>query len=811
MSDDSQHSDGDKIPALEAEVRRLRRFESLAECSHSLVVVLDTQGKIVELNAAWQRDFGWTDELLCGHTFIEMVHRDDIAKTIAASEALASDSLRSGFVNRWRTAAGAWRWLRWNGFTEGAVMVGVAEDITELMTEQQEQVKQEELLRLTGRMGRIGGWELELGAESPKWSEEIYRIHEVPLGHYVSLADAIGFYAPESRPIIEHAVTRGLEHGVPWDLELQLITMTGRRIWVRSQGAVERTGGAPKRLYGTFQDITDRKRLELQVEEHGQVLGNFLSVTADQELDTSGKFQRLLQLGLKTLGLDIGLVAHISQDAYTVRESLGLEAEAPPVGACFDVANTFCSQVLESGDTCADHHVGSSELAQYPCYQCFQIESYVGTPIWVDGKLYGTLSLSSGKPRQPFSERELDLVRLLAQWVGSELGRERTLQQLGAAKEAAVAASVAKSTFLATMSHEIRTPMNGVMGMAEVLLGDKLNDQQRDRVETIRSSGAALLTVINEVLDLSKIEAGKMALESRPFAPVQTISAVADLMRPHAEQRGLDLSVTTDWPPQVQAVGDELRLRQVVMNFLGNAIKFTDAGSVAVRLSHAEAEGGRRRLRIEVEDTGCGVDDAAESLFEAFTQADTGHQRRHGGTGLGLAICRELARLMGGEVGYRSELGVGSVFHLELCVETCAAVPDAVVDVVDFSTEGLRVLVAEDNVINQKVALSMLEAIGCRVTVVPNGLEAVSARQDLQYDVLFMDCMMPGMDGFEATEAIRAWEHGQKVPPLPIIALTANAMEGDRDRCLAAGMDSFVSKPVTRAALLRAMAAVVVR
>lgn len=380
--------------------------------------------------------------------------------------------------------------------------------------------------------------------------------------------------------------------------------------------------------------------------------------------------------------------------------------------------------------------------------------------------------------------------------------RARTAE-LESAKTRAEASDVSKSQFLATISHEVRTPLHGVLSLTELLLDTPLDGTQQHYLLKARESGQALLRIVNDILDFSRMQAGQLKVEKvdvdLPTVLNQTVEHWR--LRLGGNPVHLECAATLDTATRVRT--DPARLRQILDNLLGNAVKFTDRGHVRLRVSREDAGERGPKLRFEVTDTGIGISsEQVQRLFTPFSQADASTTRKYGGTGLGLAICRQLVDLLGGNIGLTSVPGEGSCFWFTLpLVPHCPATePDgAAAGHASEALSGRHVLVAEDNPVNQMVAAATLRALGVNVRLAANGQEAVEAVAGEAIDAVLMDCQMPVMDGLEATTRIREWERAGERPRLPIIALTANAMEGDRERCIAAGMDDFLSKPYTRA------------
>jgi len=643
----------------------------------------------------------------------------------------------------------------------------------------------------TGEMHLSPRWYTMLGYEPDEFPQE--------------LATWQKLLHPEDKRRVEHEMLLHLRGGGPFQSEYRMKTKTGGWRWILARGmAVEKDGnGKALRMLGTHGDITERKENEMLISWQ-RLVESCLSEVGElmlRPMDLQAVSEKILDTATTLTVSTLGFVGSMDERTgrlacHAMTREVWEQCEMPDAGAAVSSGHGIWSWPIENKNAMYVNDVASDPRAGGTPNGHVRITSFLSVPALINGKLVGQVAVANGD--RPYTDADLQTVKRLATLYALAVQRLRHERSLTAMKEEAQAASKAKSEFLANMSHEIRTPLNGILGMLQLLKDTRHDEEQRNYVQTAIQSADRLTKLLSDILDLSKVEAGKLDIAHKPFDFRDALKSIEDLFSPSARQKGLWLTFHVDERIPECLLGDATRLQQVLSNLIGNAVKFTDQGGVKVEAYPLPPIGkDKQRVLFSVSDTGIGIaDETLDKLFKPFSQAETDYTRQFQGAGLGLVISKRLVNLMGGNMAVASEEGKGTTFHF--CATfghdaTCRVEKHADAPA---KTAFCRVLLAEDDEVSIMVAVKFLERKGCAVTVARDGQQAIACLKKESFDLVLMDIQMPNMDGLEAMRAIRSGEAGEAASRVPIAALTSYAMSGDEARFLEAGMNAYLSKPL---------------
>ncbi|HRD27716.1 MAG TPA: PAS domain-containing protein [Caulobacter sp.] len=750
---------------------RLRRAETAAarwffDNALDMFAVVNREGVFTEINDAWERVTGWRREDLVGRTIFEFLHEDSYEEARDSRRRMKRDGQTVNQL-RIRRKNGEWMWIQGRSRLDpNDDMVGTLHDITEMVLQKEELEAARKTRSMLSEAAGIGTWSYEPHGDRIEWSEDILALCGWDQADIDTTAKFHAIVDPVQKEMVNAVFARGVTTGQGATIEHRFLTRDGRWLTMRATFRTERRGKVYA-LKGISQDVSE------------------LAEARDAAREGERRVQALME--------------QARMDAW--RQELALGAadagafEIDHAGKGFWASEQFFRLV--------GRPMTYDEIAA-PVWSFVHRDDrglvFETNRRWARGEenisMEFRILLPDGQERWVRAFYRLD--RPTRKGVGLVLdidARKRQELALVEAQRAAEAAAEAKASFLANMSHEIRTPMNGVLGVLHLLKGEEVSEAGRRLLDEALSCGEMLSTLLDDVIDFERIEAGRLELNDEPVDAGELARSVFRLLEPQATAKGLTLVLEGDmdlgW-----VRSDPVRLRQCLFNLLGNAVKFTLKGGVTLRCARPAPD----RLAFAVQDTGIGISREAQGrLFERFHQADASTTRRFGGSGLGLTITRRLAEMMGGQVSFQSTPGLGSTFRIEIAApEAEAAGP--VADPAGSPLEGLRLLVVEDNATNRMIAVRMLESLGASAQTAEDGASGVAAAAAGVFDLILMDIQMPDMDGLEACRRIRAQAGPSAMTP--IIALTANVLSHQRDTYLAAGMDGVVGKPISPAALL---------
>ena len=727
-------------------------LQTFFDASQSLMCVTSLQGTFHTVNQAWQRELGYAPEDLLGRSFMEQVHPEDVEVTCATLAEIQKGHKVADFINRYRHRDGKFRHIEWRATPLGERIYATANDVSARIALEEQLANEKAYLQL-----------IIDSLPNPVFAKDWHGRHTLA---NESVARLFGTTKAALMGQTDHQMPPSSEEIANFVRDDREVMSTGRAKFISEETLTDARGeqhwfqtvkvplmlerpAQERQVVGIATDITDRKHGEQRLRRQEQLYRSLVESQQDLivRVDNQNRFTFVNDAYCQTFGKS--------------REEL--------------IGNTFTPLLHE--DDLANTLAAIEQLKHPPHHRINIVQRAMTINGWRWLSWEDSVILD-----ETGSLLEIQAV-----------GRDIT--DLKKAQQRALDSSRAKGQFLANMSHEIRTPLNAIIGFGELLSQSSLSDEQQDWTSKIKTSSHLLLSIVNDVLDYSKIEAGKLELESVPFSMEQLVTQQEALFSVAAKEKGLRFRVSHDDGVASALLGDPLRLGQVLTNLVGNAIKFTHEGEVRLHIAVDAIDHGNCRMTCQVSDTGIGISAAQKNrLFDAFTQADTSTSRRYGGTGLGLVICQRLIVQMGGEIEVNSTPGKGSHFTVSLPLKLSATPipqPNRHTPLDSRRLNGKRVLLAEDNPINQALAKRLLEDLGITVSLAGNGREAIEHLQKHRVDLVLMDLQMPVMDGFEATRRIR--QHDEAIP---IIALSAAVLLEERQQALNAGMNAHLAKPI---------------
>lgn len=806
------------------------RYRALFAAVSDPVLVADRDtGILVECNEAAERFFGRSREQLIGrpqsvlhppHTRLVNGVTEDFKRKVTDPRGLEEIKLLAsdGDVRDAEVTASVF------DIGDNKLVLGVFRDITERKRAEEELRRREKDLMESQRFAHVGNWRLDIVTNEVEWSEELYKMFgydpALPPPPYT---EHMKLFTPESWELLFPALTRTKEKGIPYEFELEMLKKNGDSgwMWVRGEPILDSKGSIVG-LWGAAQDITERKRVQDELRKTKEMLAADLQVMtklqalSSQHMDEGG-LPSLLENALDTaIGISEADMGNI-QLLNTKSNCLEIVAHRGFQKPFLDFWNSVqegqgaCGSSMACGERILVEDVMTSPIFAGKPALDIQLEAGVravqSTPlINRAGKVLGAFSTHYREP-QKWNSQRLRYLDLLTRQISDMVDQELSRQILCQSKVEAESASKSKSEFLANMSHEIRTPLNGILGMLQLMGTTALDEEQKEYILRAIKSSTRLTRLLSDILDLSKIEAGKLSIYESVFEMASLKQSVLELfeLAANEQQIDLDFNVSDDMPQWL--VGDETRLRQILFNLVGNAIKFSPHGRVTIDASPLPSSvGSQLRVLLTVSDTGIGIaDDVLESIFEPFTQAEGAYTRRFQGAGLGLAIVRKLVAMLGGELAIDNTEGAGTTVYLSLPFRLTAnsqgIVEQTFRGVILRPEKILQVLLVDDDEVSLTTARKMLEKFGYVVETAGDGQEVLNMLGRRAFDLILMDVQMPVLDGVEATMRIRGSEAGSSNKDIPIIAMTAYAMSGDKEKFLAAGMDDYISKPLDMAEL----------